>query len=249
MASKKELETFIENGFSLKRIGAIFGKSQTYARNLLKKYELSTLAQKISKPDGSFVERRFARRFDHDEAVRLYLSGLNTQEIADKFKVSRAGIRRTLMANNVKLRPQSESMRIRFLKTPNFAGFKRGNKNPAWGKRVSGSDFRGHKTCYGGKTFRSSFEAMFAAWCDEIGFSWTYEPRRYVLSDGSTYLPDFLVEGQMVEIKGWMTQDAQQKISLYTEQYGDLVVLRKNDLMELGVFEMHDRVRRFSSCQ
>jgi hypothetical protein len=41
---------------------------------------------------------------------------------------------------------------------------------------------------------RSAWERSFASRLDQLGLTWEYEPRSFVLSDGRGYLPDFLVE-------------------------------------------------------
>lgn len=46
---------------------------------------------------------------------------------------------------------------------------------------------------YGSHLFRSKWERDFAAWLDVLGASWAYEPRRFTLSDGRAYTPDFRV--------------------------------------------------------
>lgn len=49
-------------------------------------------------------------------------------------------------------------------------------------------------TEYGGRKFRSKWEATFARWLDHIGMPWEYEPKRFVMSNGSGYTPDFRVQ-------------------------------------------------------
>lgn len=59
------------------------------------------------------------------------------------------------------------------------------------------------QTSYAGCRFRSRLEARWAVFFDHLGIGWEYEPQGYVLSDGSCYLPDFLLDcGTWVEVKG-----------------------------------------------
>lgn len=51
------------------------------------------------------------------------------------------------------------------------------------------------ETTYGGVKFRSRLEARWAVFFDALGLTWEYEPEAFVLSDGSSYLPDFRVNG------------------------------------------------------
>lgn len=61
------------------------------------------------------------------------------------------------------------------------------------------------ETRYKGYRFRSRLEARWAVFFDHLGIEWEYEPQGYVLSDGSTYLPDFWLpkfdRGMYVEVK------------------------------------------------
>lgn len=45
--------------------------------------------------------------------------------------------------------------------------------------------------------FRSSWEETLARYFDVLGLSWKFEPRRFVLDDGSSYTPDFYVESPL----------------------------------------------------
>jgi hypothetical protein len=58
---------------------------------------------------------------------------------------------------------------------------------------------RGIPTVYAGIEFRSRLEARWAAFFDEIGWRWSYEP-----FDAAGYIPDFLIHGarpMLVEVK------------------------------------------------
>lgn len=66
-------------------------------------------------------------------------------------------------------------------------------------------------TFYSGIEYRSRLEALWAIFFDKIRVPFDYEPERFKLNDGSTYLPDFYLpetymrddqgEGVYVEIK------------------------------------------------
>lgn len=51
------------------------------------------------------------------------------------------------------------------------------------------------ETTYRGRRFRSRLEARWAVFFDALELSWEYEPQGFHLSDGSLYLPDFLIAG------------------------------------------------------
>lgn len=59
------------------------------------------------------------------------------------------------------------------------------------------------ETEYAGILFRSRLEGRYAVLMDAAGISWTYEPERFQLPSGGTYLPDFVTsEGAYIEVKG-----------------------------------------------
>lgn len=52
------------------------------------------------------------------------------------------------------------------------------------------------ETHYKGYRFRSRLEARWAVFFDAMGVDWEYEPEGFKLSDGRSYLPDFMVRNQ-----------------------------------------------------
>lgn len=89
---------------------------------------------------------------------------------------------------------------------------------------------------------KSSYELLFARWCDERGIEWQYEPRWFNIGKGNwrgiSYTPDFYLPylKAYVELKGWFSTENQRKmnafyrkypsISLYFLQYKALRALR-----------------------
>ncbi len=85
---------------------------------------------------------------------------------------------------------------------------------------------------------RSSYELKFAQYLDKNNISWLYEIQTFDLGE-TTYTPDFFLPtcNLFIEIKGYMTDKAQEKINKFLDIYNDetLQILRKNDLIKLGV--------------
>lgn len=84
---------------------------------------------------------------------------------------------------------------------------------------------------------KSSWEVKYASWMDNLGLEWLYEPE-FKLSNGYGYLPDFqLSTGDIIEIKGYMREDAQKKWDLFCSDYPQLSkkLVRKNDMKILGL--------------
>ena len=53
------------------------------------------------------------------------------------------------------------------------------------------NEIRSIDTEYKGYLFRSRLEARWAVFFDELGVRWEYEPEGILLSDGTSYIPDF----------------------------------------------------------
>lgn len=64
------------------------------------------------------------------------------------------------------------------------------------------------ETVYKNYKFRSRLEARWAVFFDALGIEWDYESEGYEFSDGTRYLPDFLIKEKdnesnwFVEVKG-----------------------------------------------
>lgn len=89
----------------------------------------------------------------------------------------------------------------------------------------------------GNMKLRSSYELAYATWLDKEGIQWQYEPK-FKLSDGRIFSPDFkLGTGVIIEIKGYWTNKAIDKWTMFCTDYPDIIkqVLMKSDLQELGI--------------
>lgn len=77
--------------------------------------------------------------------------------------------------------------------------------------------------------FRSTLEARWALYFDNMGFNWQYEPFRFLLGNKQmTYTPDFKVEGiGIIEIKPYFDAfaDSILRLSRYVEKSGERVNL------------------------
>jgi hypothetical protein len=87
-----------------------------------------------------------------------------------------------------------------------------------------------------GRYFRSRWEANYARYLNLLGLEWEYEPCQVLLSDSSSYTPDFVVGGEVHEVKGWMTEKGQRKIDAFLAEYPEakfrLVGVQEYDLIE-----------------
>ncbi len=92
---------------------------------------------------------------------------------------------------------------------------------------------------YSGVKMRSTWEVKFAQWLDSKGYEWKYEPTFFALPNRKRYCPDFFVptHNAYYEIKGWMKDEAAEKIrqfrSLYPQE--SLVLVNKETFKLYGV--------------
>lgn len=85
---------------------------------------------------------------------------------------------------------------------------------------------------------RSSYEIKYAEYLDRNNIDWLYECETFDLYD-TTYTPDFYLikEKRFIEIKGWMSEKAQDKIDVFRKYYPEerLEVLFREDLIKLKI--------------
>lgn len=101
-------------------------------------------------------------------------------------------------------------------------------------------------TAKNGKIYdlKSSWELKIAIHLDEKNIKWEYEKQFYpvkyeyegVLKEG-TYIPDFFVNDEIWEVKGYWRKDALIKFETFKKTYPKLKIklLRKNDLKNMGI--------------
>ena len=87
------------------------------------------------------------------------------------------------------------------------------------------SKYRSKRTEYGGVTYHSKKEAEFAQWMDIQGIAYDRQPRFPLEVNGhkiATYVADFRVGAEVVEIKGYWTPVAKLKWKLFCALYPNL---------------------------
>jgi hypothetical protein len=73
---------------------------------------------------------------------------------------------------------------------------------------------------YRGTVFRSRLEAECAKMLDALGLGWVYEPRRFELRGGVSYLPDFWVDDLClwIECRGYDSEKGRRQIQRFCER-------------------------------
>jgi intein/homing endonuclease len=105
-------------------------------------------------------------------------------------------------------------------------------------KRGEYKVFRKKEFQHNGMTMRSAWEVKFAQHLDRQEIPYEYEPKSFLLSDGTRYIPDFYLpsEDLWIEIKGRLERKSEDKMELFVKEYGlNFLMLRYSDLKEMGV--------------
>ena len=85
--------------------------------------------------------------------------------------------------------------------------------------------------------YKSEWERKFADFLTSYGLDFRYEPYAFLLPNQKWYIPDFLVNGHMIEIKGVWEAGARKKAKLYRKTVGPLIVLSEAMLKLLEIIK------------
>jgi hypothetical protein len=84
--------------------------------------------------------------------------------------------------------------------------------------------------------FRSSWECKYAVHLIKSGKEWKHEPTTFVFENGISYTPDFWVEGDYFEVKGWLQPRHLAKAKMLLLEYGVKVnFVLKEDMRNTNV--------------
>jgi hypothetical protein len=97
-----------------------------------------------------------------------------------------------------------------------------------------------------GKTIKlkSNWEVKFAQYLDSNNINWEYEKQSFPITyeyegkiKNGTYIPDFFLDNEVIEVKGYWHKDARVKFDTFKIQYPQIKIrlLEKKQLRELGI--------------
>lgn len=120
--------------------------------------------------------------------------------------------------------------RLKNKNNPNFANGEKihlAHIRGCYENRVLPEYTRGKKIRHNGNTFRSSWEYEYAIWLEENSIDYLYESKRFKLSDGRAYTPDFYIpsKDEFIEIKGFWYEKAKEKFCKFRQEYPDIKIL------------------------
>jgi len=190
-------------------------KDQTKPRYWLGKKHDKETKEKMKQTRNTLIKE--GKLFSEETKKRMSESGKKkvlSKEHKRKISLSLIGNKRNLGHHHTKESKDRMSIKLS------------GKNNPSYGKttmpKYPKSNY--YKNIY----MRSSWEIIYAKWLDRNGFHWKYEPKRFHFEEkGYTYLPDFWVDefNSYIEIKGFMTDLAQEKIELFSK-YHPLILIK-----------------------
>jgi uncharacterized protein YerC/DNA-binding CsgD family transcriptional regulator len=164
---------------------------------------------------------RFTDEVEKQAIIEAYTAGFSANFLAARYDCSPDAINRVLDDADIKRRSLNETMALRWY------------------------DERGRE-----HYMRSSWEICTAQWFDNAGRAWDYEVESFALRDVEGrlrhYTPDFWLYAddgsleKIIEIKGWLSEEAERRIELFRATRPDLKfeVWREQDLLDLGVLNV-----------
>lgn len=84
---------------------------------------------------------------------------------------------------------------------------------------MSSTEIKAIPTTYRGIELKSRLEAQTALLLDRIGWEWVYEPGSYMLPNGVSYTPDFLImdHNLVIECRGYDSQKGHKQLEGFAE--------------------------------
>lgn len=104
------------------------------------------------------------------------------------------------------------------------SGHAKGERNAMYGRTPGHGRGAWVDTPRQGQVFmRSSWEVEVAGYLTSLGVKWLYEPQRFRLAEGLTYVPDFYIEDWECywEIKGWFKEKDHRKAICFRSCHPD----------------------------
>lgn len=181
-------------------------------------------------------------RYDWDVIQKDYDSGLSQPDLIKKYKLSKSGLYYATLRGQLKTRNVKESIELaksqgkitgkaKTLEKENIRKNKLSVTMKKYGGYRQGSG-RGKKGWYKGFFCDSSWELAYVIYCldNNIPIERNTKKLMYVF-DGKekTYIPDFLVNNRLTEIKGYNSPQWKAKLKYNP----DVVVLYENDMIPI----------------
>lgn len=179
---------------------------------------------------------------DIEYTKKLYESGYTIGQICNDIGISTDAVRHRLTAAGAKMK---ESWEYR-IGTKHSIETRQQMSKTACQQIVDGirnTNTTGLKirsiTPHGGYTLmRSSYEKAYAEYLLANNIDFYYEPKKFALSNGQYYVPDFYLPEtkEYIEIKGYLTNIAAVKYDLFKKDYPNIKwqILYKKDLELMG---------------
>lgn len=201
-----------------------------------------------------------------DDLEKDYLGGLSTNDLSEKYKISKGTIYNLFQSYGIKGRDMKTALEV-------FYGTDKGQDainsrletiDKKYGTRVlSGSEFfKGGFRKDLGVSVRSEWEAVVLRWFNLKGIKWEYEPKRFIFEEikfgTRSYLPDvYLPETDTwIEIKGYLSKKDKTKIKRFKKYYPKefsklkVIVRKRGDTLtyfeesNIPIYKIYDEVAK-----
>ncbi len=203
------------SGAILQDIAELWGTSSSTVQSLFRRHGFPTRTPSQSKKGRPNLKRRKVSASTESLILDAYQQGDSLPEIASRFGVTTSLVHDIRKRSGMPCRPRS--------------------CRPSSGQRTLVYVSDAGRRC----SFRSMWEYAYAEYLDAQGIGWAYESHTFILSDGTAFIPDFWIpsRNEWVEIKGYLRDDAAQKIEAFHNEYPrlSLRVLGRSELQELGI--------------
>lgn len=163
----------------------------------------------------------------------LYEDGYGLKVIAKLFNVSYTKLRSLFDVFDIEIRKGRSVVtdKLKQFRSQRVKGIKNPWSDEECRQKIHSNGIQGRYTTKNGKSIwlRSCWEYIYAKWLDDNDIDYEYELKQYVLSDGTSYRPDFFIMSdgdikEVIEIKGF-NKERSYKTSLFQREYGIKTVL------------------------
>ena len=169
-----------------------------------------------------------------------------SEEVRKKISAARKGKKYEEVMDKetvIKFKQRLSELGKRFAGKNNPMYGKSGDKNPHFGKPAQHGKHSFRRDL--GHYCRSKWEANYARYLLWTGKKYNYEPKSFIIilanGEKATYTPDFLVENEWHELKGWESRNEVKKWEFFKQQYPKekFVFVNRNKYKEIERFHKY----------
>jgi hypothetical protein len=195
-----------------------------------------------------------------EEIEKLYKDGYGLKVLSNKLGISYSKIRTIFKLWGVEIRHGFDVVteQVKEFRSSRVTGVLNPWSDPECRENINCNGIQGYYERSDGELvwLRSSWEYIYAKWLDAKNINWKFEVRQFVLSDGTSYRPDFFIYennvlNHVVEVKGW-NRERLYKVDLLRKEFNINVVVvddiasycEKCYTTELGIWKRERKLKK-----